>query len=57
MSTVLVIAGVGLAAAVVALVTSWSRGGFMCASQENGVQCRNEENHGFLLARSVWTQF
>ena len=37
--------------------TSWSRGGFMCASQENGVQCRNEENHGFLLARSVWTQF
>lgn len=27
MSTVLVIAGVGIAAALVALVTSWSRGG------------------------------
>ena len=37
--------------------TSWSRGGFTCVSQENGVQCRNEENHGFLLAREVWTQF
>jgi hypothetical protein len=27
MNTVLVIAGVGIAAAIVALVTSWSRGG------------------------------
>lgn len=37
--------------------TSWSRDGFTCASQENGLQCRNRENHGFLLARTVWTQF
>ena len=37
--------------------TSWSRGGFTCVSQENGLQCRNEENHGFLLSREEWTQF
>ena len=37
--------------------TSWSRDGFTCVSQENGLQCRNRENHGFLLARTVWTQF
>jgi len=37
--------------------TSWSRGGFTCVSQKSGVQCRNEENHGFLLARTVWRQF
>jgi hypothetical protein len=37
--------------------TSWSRDGFTCVSQENGLQCRNKENHGFLLARTVWTQF
>jgi uncharacterized protein DUF6636 len=37
--------------------TSWSRGGFTCVSQETGVQCRNEENHGFLLSREAWTQF
>lgn len=37
--------------------TSWSRGGFTCASMTNGVQCRNEENHGFLLSRQTWTQF
>ena len=37
--------------------TSWSRDGFTCVSQENGLQCRNQENHGFLLARNAWTQF
>ena len=37
--------------------SSWSRDGFTCVSQENGVQCRNQENHGFLLARTAWTQF
>jgi hypothetical protein len=37
--------------------TSWSRDSFSCVSQENGLQCRNEENHGFLLARNAWTQF
>jgi hypothetical protein len=37
--------------------TSWSRGGFTCASMTNGVQCRNKENHGFLLSRQTWTQF
>ena len=37
--------------------TSWSRGGFTCVSQKNGVQCRNQENHGFLLSRTAWTQF
>jgi uncharacterized protein DUF6636 len=37
--------------------TSWSRDGFTCVSQENGLRCRNEENRGFLLARTVWTQF
>ena len=35
----------------------WSRDGFTCVSQENGLQCRNQENHGFLLARNAWTQF
>ena len=37
--------------------SSWSRDGFTCVSQENGLQCRNQENHGFLLARNAWTQF
>ena len=37
--------------------TSWGRDGFTCVSQENGLRCRNEENRGFLLARTVWTQF
>jgi hypothetical protein len=37
--------------------TSWSRDGFTCISQENGLQCRNEESHGFLLARETWTRF
>jgi hypothetical protein len=37
--------------------TSWNRDGFTCVSQENGLQCRNQEKHGFLLARTVWTQF
>jgi uncharacterized protein DUF6636 len=37
--------------------SSWSRDGFTCASMTNGVQCRNEENHGFLLSRQTWTQF
>jgi Family of unknown function (DUF6636) len=37
--------------------TSWSRDGFTCASQENGVQCLNQEKHGFLLSRETWTQF
>jgi hypothetical protein len=36
---------------------SWSRDGFTCVSQENGLQCRNQEKHGFLLARTVWRQF
>ena len=36
---------------------SWSRGGFTCASMTNGLQCRNRENHGFLLSRESWTQF
>ena len=37
--------------------TSWSRGGFTCVSQKSGLQCRNQEDHGFLLARTAWTQF
>ena len=37
--------------------TSWSRGGFTCVSMTNGVECRNKENHGFLLSRETWTQF
>ena len=37
--------------------TSWKRNGFTCVSQTNGVQCRNDENHGFLLSREVWTRF
>jgi hypothetical protein len=37
--------------------STWSRDGFTCVSQENGLQCRNQENHGFLLARNAWTQF
>jgi Family of unknown function (DUF6636) len=37
--------------------TAWSRGGFTCVSMTNGLQCRNGENHGFLLSRESWTQF
>jgi hypothetical protein len=37
--------------------TTWSRGGFTCASMTNGLQCRNRENYGFLLSRESWTQF
>ena len=37
--------------------STWSRGGFTCVSRESGLQCRNQENHGFLLARTAWTQF
>jgi hypothetical protein len=37
--------------------STWSRDGFTCVSQQNGLQCRNQEKHGFLLARNAWTQF
>ena len=37
--------------------TAWSRGGFTCVSMTNGLECRNRENHGFLLSRESWTQF
>ena len=37
--------------------STWSRDGFTCVSQVSGLQCRNQENHGFLLARNAWTQF
>ena len=37
--------------------STWRRDGFTCVSQQNGLQCRNQENHGFLLARNAWTQF
>jgi uncharacterized protein DUF6636 len=37
--------------------STWRRDGFMCVSQQSGLQCRNQENHGFLLARNAWTQF
>jgi hypothetical protein len=37
--------------------TTWRRGGFTCVSMTNGLQCRNRENHGFLLSRESWTQF
>jgi hypothetical protein len=36
---------------------TWSRGGFTCVSTTNGLECRNRENHGFLLSRESWTQF
>jgi hypothetical protein len=44
-------------AAVLEYGTTWSRGGFTCVSMTNGVQCRNQDNHGFLLSREIWTQF
>jgi hypothetical protein len=37
--------------------TAWQRGGFTCVSMTNGLECRNEENHGFLLSRQTWTSF
>lgn len=37
--------------------TAWSRNGFTCISMENGLECRNEDRHGFLLSREKWTQF
>ena len=36
---------------------SWSRGDFTCVSQTSGVECRNLEDHGFLLSRKAWKQF
>ncbi|HEX5469424.1 MAG TPA: DUF6636 domain-containing protein [Gaiellaceae bacterium] len=36
---------------------SWARNGFTCASMTNGVQCRNGEDHGFLLSRETWTRY
>jgi hypothetical protein len=44
-------------AAVLEYGTAWSRGGFTCVSMTNGLECRNRENHGFLLSRESWTQF
>jgi hypothetical protein len=37
--------------------STWRRDGFTCVSQQSGLQCRNQENQGFLLARNSWTQF
>ncbi len=37
--------------------TSWQGAGFTCVSMTNGLECRNEEHHGFLLSREKWTQF
>jgi hypothetical protein len=30
---------------------TWQRGGFTCKSEQSGITCRNEEQHGFSLSR------
>jgi hypothetical protein len=44
-------------APVLAYGTSWAAGGFTCESSQDGLLCRNEESHGFSLAREVWKAF
>jgi len=44
-------------APVLAYGTGWARGGFTCASSEDGLLCRNQDGHGFTLSREAWTQF
>ena len=31
---------------------TWQRGGFKCKSEQSGVTCRNEDQHGFSLSRA-----
>ena len=31
---------------------TWQRGGFTCTSEQSGITCRNEDQHGFALSRA-----
>jgi hypothetical protein len=44
-------------AKVLAYRTTWSRGGFTCASRTTGLTCRNASGHGFFLSREAWRKF
>ena len=39
------------AAARICYGETWQRGGFTCKSEQSGITCRNEEQHGFSLSR------
>jgi hypothetical protein len=34
---------------------TWSRGGIVCMSEEDGLTCTNREGHAFTLARGSWS--
>jgi hypothetical protein len=36
---------------------AWQRNGFLCVSMTTGLDCTNEDSHGFTLSRERWTQF
>lgn len=41
-------------ARVLAYGTTWSRGGFRCASRASGLTCMNTRGHGWFLSRESW---
>jgi hypothetical protein len=36
---------------------AWQRNGFLCVSKDTGLDCTNEDSHGFTLSREQWAQF
>jgi hypothetical protein len=36
---------------------AWQRNGFICVSMTTGLDCTNEDSHGFTLSREQWRQF
>lgn len=36
---------------------AWQRNGFLCVSMTTGLDCTNEDSHGFTLSREQWEQF
>jgi hypothetical protein len=36
---------------------AWQRNGFLCVSMKTGLDCTNEDSHGFTLSRERWEQF
>jgi hypothetical protein len=39
---------------VLAYGRTWTRAGFVCISRRTGLECRNRQRHGFVLAREGW---
>lgn len=44
-------------APVLAYGEAWQRNGFLCVSMKTGLDCTNEDSHGFTLSREQWEQF